>query len=514
MFDFYYSQLLSDPTKFRARDGSRYIELSELADGSVTYTEVGIDEDQIVPLLETTTSSPASQQGEAKPSLRLIIGSPEEHESDAKILPLPFSKTTFEAIRTQWKLPTELLRMMLSSLPLSLAFMSTTGSTGFLMRGARSRDWNFCIAMTYNPTTRRTLGLINGMQENEIRKLTACLQQSKHLIGSPTLVPLFLLELRVHFFAVLLENRAAGIEEIEYKTGMRHGFSQDPQRQRQLDRDVHEKLRTLDFHEITRKLTGVTGTLSFCDMAFATSQRALDLLKVTLSIDSPSTEHVQQPMSAIQGRIAYLESLITGANALSGVLRARTKAQVQTVYSLIGQRDNSITKDIATTSLLHNQAMKQVAEDSKQIAMLTRRDSADMRIIAAVTLVFLPPTFMATMFGSNLFQFIPSTSTNTVVSKWIWLYAVLTVTITAMVLIGWWQFSKRQWQRRDALDRTSSATTMPDPEKRGSISTAAAQPLVPVESTSFSFGAARERSLSKGSAADNGIDPCTVFASA
>jgi Mg2+ and Co2+ transporter CorA len=513
MFDFYYSQLLSDPTKLQPRDGNRYIELVELANGSVTYTERDIDEHQIVTLLQDTAISHTSQQAETRSSLRLIIGSPEEHESDAKILPLPFSKTTFEAIRTQWNMPTELLRMMLSSLPLSVPFKSTTGSAGILMRGARSRDWNFCVAVTYDPSTRTTLGLINGMQEREVQKLVTCLQQSKQLIGDPTLVPLFLLELRVHFFAVLLENRAAGIEDIEYETGMRHGFSQDPQRQRRLDRDVQDRLRTLDFHSITRKLTGVTGTLSFCDMAFETSQKALDLVKaIRTTVEVPGVEQDSRSMNTIQGRINYLEQLIAGANALSGVLDARTKAQVQTVYSLIGQRDNSNTMNIATISLQHNQAMNKIALDSKQIAKLTRRDSADMRIIAWVTLVFLPGTFIATCFGSNLFQFIPSTSPDTVVSKWIWLYAVLTTTITAVVLVGWWQFSRRQWQRQDALDRILPATSMPDLEKRGSVSTAAPA-LVPLESSSSSFGAPRERSLSKGSAVDDGVDPCAVFAS-
>lgn len=39
--------------------------------------------------------------------------------------------------------------------------------------------------------------------------------------------------------------------------------------------------------------------------------------------------------------------------------------------------------------------MKRVAEDSHKVALLTRRDSADMRIIAGVTLIFLPGTFTA-----------------------------------------------------------------------------------------------------------------------
>ncbi len=42
-----------------------------------------------------------------------------------------------------------------------------------------------------------------------------------------------------------------------------------------------------------------------------------------------------------------------------------------------------------------NAAMKAIAEDSKNVALLTRLDSTNMRIIAVVTLFFLPGTFTA-----------------------------------------------------------------------------------------------------------------------
>jgi len=36
-----------------------------------------------------------------------------------------------------------------------------------------------------------------------------------------------------------------------------------------------------------------------------------------------------------------------------------------------------------------------MAEDSRKVAILTRQDSTDMRVIAGATLVFLPATFLA-----------------------------------------------------------------------------------------------------------------------
>ena len=53
------------------------------------------------------------------------------------------------------------------------------------------------------------------------------------------------------------------------------------------------------------------------------------------------------------------------------------------------------SKKIAEASLRDSAAMKAIAEDSKKVALLTRQDSTNMRIIAAVTLFFLPGTFTA-----------------------------------------------------------------------------------------------------------------------
>ena len=41
------------------------------------------------------------------------------------------------------------------------------------------------------------------------------------------------------------------------------------------------------------------------------------------------------------------------------------------------------------------EASRKIADESRKVAMWTRRDSTDMRIITAITLIFLPGTFTA-----------------------------------------------------------------------------------------------------------------------
>lgn len=272
---------------------------------------------------------------------RLVIGSPEQHESDAKILPLPISQDTFETIRNAWSLPTELLRMMLSTLPIATDFRTTDALgdpiTGLMMRSARSRDWSFCLGLVYNERTGILRGILNGMQADEIQLLFTCLQESRQHLRNPLLLPIFLIELKVHYFAVLLEKRAEGIEAIEYTTGMRHGFSSNPRRNNGIDREREKFIKELDFDPITQKLTGVTGTLSFCDMTFTSSLRALDLVmelgkRLSAGFRRRQPDDETGSQHALDTRMVYLRELIVGAQAHGAVLSARTSAQVQTVY--------------------------------------------------------------------------------------------------------------------------------------------------------------------------------------
>jgi hypothetical protein len=150
------------------------------------------------------------------------------------------------------------------------------------------------------------------------------------------LLPIFLLELKVHYFAVLLENRAERIEKIELATGMKREFSPNANGKAARHREGEQLLKGLDFDEITQKLTGGTGTLSFCDMTFASSLRALELVcsvkdRIRCLTNARPEKIDPNSVYAVDTRVAYLRELIVGAQAHSGVLSARTKAQVQTV---------------------------------------------------------------------------------------------------------------------------------------------------------------------------------------
>lgn len=59
-----------------------------------------------------------------------------------------------------------------------------------------------------------------------------------------------------------------------------------------------------------------------------------------------------------------------------------------------------------------------------------------MRVIADVTLFYLPGTFVATLFSASFWDFSPD-NVGKVFSKWIWLYVGASVWLTVAVMGIW-----------------------------------------------------------------------------
>ena len=207
------------------------------------------------------------------------------------------------------------------------------------------------------------------------------------------------------------------------------------------------------WRSVGRGLTTFTENLAHMSYCCETDLRILDFLEeVDLWIEKRDKVDVQ----ASSERIELLRSWIQGTQSRIAFLDKRTEAQVQTLHSLISQRDNAVSiqlaeasKTTAEASLRDNQSLKQLAEDSKNIAAATQKDSAAMRTIAIVTIIFLPGTFTATLFSADFFNLQPTG--DTVVSKWIWAYAGITLGLTAGVLISYYIPMRRRTQEIDRL---------------------------------------------------------------
>ena len=115
-------------------------------------------------------------------------------------------------------------------------------------------------------------------------------------------------------------------------------------------------------------------------------------------------------------------------------------SQLQHMAVQVGTLSQRIRMHLAIVEARLSQAS---ARNLVAISEETKRDSMAMKTIAAVTMLFLPGTFTASLFAMPFF----GTSSGNgqgeefEVSKWFWVYVAITVPLTLMVLLAWmiWQ---------------------------------------------------------------------------
>ncbi|KAH0155254.1 hypothetical protein KCU67_g8786, partial [Aureobasidium melanogenum] len=120
------------------------------------------------------------------------------------------------------------------------------------------------------------------------------------------------------------------------------------------------------------------------------------------------------------------------ANSITNLYQTLPKASDQILSNTISQRDSKVNKEMSNFS--------------SQIALATREDGAAMKTIAVVTLTFLPATFVTALLGMNFFTVDSNVPGGRLTStKDVWIFFVIAVPLTTIVLCFWWW-----WQRREA----------------------------------------------------------------
>ena len=83
-----------------------------------------------------------------------------------------------------------------------------------------------------------------------------------------------------------------------------------------------------------------------------------------------------------------------------------------------------------------------VARDSRTIALTSKHDSTSMKTLAAVTVVFLPGTFVASLFSMSMFDW--QADAKSVLTPRFWIYWVVTIPLTLATVCAWYVWINRK----------------------------------------------------------------------
>ncbi|KAL4950666.1 hypothetical protein BDW69DRAFT_187160 [Aspergillus filifer] len=151
-----------------------------------------------------------------------------------------------------------------------------------------------------------------------------------------------------------------------------------------------------------------------------------------LQVNREAGRITEQPSWSSDELLEILEHNITFAKSIEDHvlgLQKRLELQLNVLYSFMAQTDNRLSARLAATA---------------------GRDSTSMKILAFITTIFLPGSFVATLFSMEMFTWEApgSNADGASVSPSFWIYWAVAAPLTAVTLSGWalwWSFEKNRY---------------------------------------------------------------------
>ncbi|OJD29834.1 magnesium transport protein transmembrane region [Diplodia corticola] len=151
--------------------------------------------------------------------------------------------------------------------------------------------------------------------------------------------------------------------------------------------------------------------------------------QVSPLLDKSSRERMDQHSLDVEYLLECLRQSNISIAASFGALQKRVEIQMTALYTLVGQRDSKLNLEMAY--------------DSRRLASASKRDSSSMKTIAVLTTVFLPGTFIATVFSMPMVDYAPAQ---------FWIYLAIAIPLTLVVLsvwAAWMLWIERRNERED-----------------------------------------------------------------
>ncbi|KAI1826800.1 hypothetical protein F4861DRAFT_495222 [Xylaria intraflava] len=152
---------------------------------------------------------------------------------------------------------------------------------------------------------------------------------------------------------------------------------------------------------------------------------ATHLLEVLVEIEDMGAGHLKEK-GLMRARIRSLVSLAQSIKRHITAAKESGQADMNVLYNIISQVDNRLSAKMAAAS---------------------SHDSAAMKTLAFLTTLFLPGTFIATVFSTGFFDW---QNSGMAVSKSFWVYWAFTLPLTVIVVVGWriwWGLEQRRFDQ-------------------------------------------------------------------
>ena len=157
--------------------------------------------------------------------------------------------------------------------------------------------------------------------------------------------------------------------------------------------------------------------------------------------------------------LSYVDDASNKHQRYLQVMKERVHAQVSVVCMYFREKNTLPEPNLSLQ--LYNVYAQLDSRVNAKIALSTKEDSIAMKTLAFITALFLPGTFIATLFSTNMFNWQPSSSgsESPPLSSLFWVYWAVAAPLTILVLIGWfWWYKRANTAHRQILSPNAGYT--------------------------------------------------------
>ncbi|AEO57656.1 hypothetical protein MYCTH_2304073 [Thermothelomyces thermophilus ATCC 42464] len=158
-------------------------------------------------------------------------------------------------------------------------------------------------------------------------------------------------------------------------------------------------------------------------------------------------------------RLDFYQAKLKGIENYAHITLERLTIQRAALYNIIAQKESKLGL--------------QMAGEQRRLAHAAKRDSTEMKVLSLLGAIFLPATYLASIFGMAFFNFVPdggggnnnnnnnggpAEGSGDGGSKWnsvsplLWIYFAITVPLTVVVVVCWCLWDRRRERRFEAED--------------------------------------------------------------
>ncbi|OHF00152.1 hypothetical protein CORC01_04560 [Colletotrichum orchidophilum] len=287
----------------------------------------------------------------------------------------------------------------------------------------KTRGWELMLSHCFSSGI--TSGYVKGTSSSDIvaaiQHLTFCAKQ----VGHPMLLPIIILS---HDLSSTTDQKQRDardwLRKLEHAVSMRNEIEDE---EGYVSQDGH-----LEVDAISRDLVECHSQVLWKrPQAYQAIVKEIEAGLVKFKEKVPpehNTPLIDKLHRSMVARLQFYSIKLTGIKNYQATTLERLHIQRSALYNLLSQRESKI--------------QFQMAGEQRRLAHASKRDSTAMKTISLLGAVFLPGTFLASVFSMTFFDF--AKDADPVISKELWVYFAITVPLTIFIVGGWIVFDRRR----------------------------------------------------------------------